>query len=137
MKAFVDTSGWFAAANAKDRHHQRASELLGEEFEFVTSTFIIVETWLLLQSRLSFAIAEEFVDSVRLGAAALEHTSMTDIQRAWQLSASFEDQMFSLVDRTSFVMMERLGITKVISFDADFLIYRYGANRDRAFEVLR
>lgn len=137
MKAFVDTSAWFAAANAKDRHHQRASELLGEEFEFVTSTFVIVETWLLLQSRLSFAIAEAFVDHIRLGAATLEHTLMSDIQRAWQLPATFQDQTFSLVDRTTFVMMERLGIAKVISFDADFLIYRYGANRDRAFEVLR
>jgi hypothetical protein len=34
-------------------------------------------------------------------------------------------------------MMERLEISKVISFDVDFVIYRYGPNRDRAFEVLR
>jgi hypothetical protein len=33
--------------------------------------------------------------------------------------------------------MERLGITRVASFDRDFAIYRYGPNRDRAFEVLR
>ena len=33
--------------------------------------------------------------------------------------------------------MERLGIFRVASLDDDFAIYRYGRNRDRAFEVLR
>ena len=37
----------------------------------------------------------------------------------------------------SFAVMERLGLTQVASFDDDFAIYRYGRNRDRAFEVLR
>jgi predicted nucleic acid-binding protein len=41
------------------------------------------------------------------------------------------------MDRTSFAAMERLGLTQVASFDAHFAIYRYGRNRDRAFEVLR
>jgi hypothetical protein len=33
--------------------------------------------------------------------------------------------------------MERLGIFQVASFDQHFAIYRYGRNRDRAFEVMR
>jgi predicted nucleic acid-binding protein len=41
------------------------------------------------------------------------------------------------VDRTSFAVMERLGIIRAASFDADFAVYRYGRKRDRAFEVLR
>ena len=137
MKAFIDTSAWFAAANANDRHHKRASELFAAELEFVTSTFVVIETWLLLQSRISFAVAEDFVAHLRQGAATLEHNSIGDIDRAAELAAAFGDQTFSLIDRTSFAMMERLGITKVISFDADFVIYRYGPNRGRAFEVLR
>jgi hypothetical protein len=34
-------------------------------------------------------------------------------------------------------MMERLEMSKVISFDDDFIVYRYGADRRRALEVLR
>jgi predicted nucleic acid-binding protein len=137
MKAFVDTSAWFAAVNAKDRHHQRASELLNAQLRLFTSTFTIIETWLLLRSRINFAIAEGFTDHIRSGAAKVEESTIDDLVRAWELAAAFADQEFSLVDRTSFAMMERLGIDKVISFDADFVIYRYGPNRDRAFEVLR
>jgi hypothetical protein len=33
--------------------------------------------------------------------------------------------------------MERLGLSRVASFNDDFAIYRYGQNGDRAFEVLR
>ena len=33
--------------------------------------------------------------------------------------------------------MQRLGLTRVASFNDDFAIYRYGRNRERAFEVLR
>jgi uncharacterized protein len=137
MRAFVDSSDWFAAANTRDRHHRRAAQLFGAELEFVTSTFVVVETWLLLQSRISFRVAEDFVAHLRDGAATIEQNLMSDIDRAAEIAAGFADQTFSLVDRASFAMMERLGITKVISFDADFLIYRYGPDRAYAFEVLR
>jgi len=41
-----------------------------------------------------------------------------------------------LLDRRShsFAVMERLGLTRAASFDDDFAVYRYGRNRDRAFE---
>ena len=137
MKAFVDTSAWFAAANVKDRHHQRAIELLAAGLELVTSTFVLVETWLLLQSKVSYAMAEDFASYVRLGAAKIEPTEMSDLEYAWRVYDAFRDQSFSLVDRTSFAMMQRLGISKVVAFDDDFVIYRYGPDKRQAFEVLR
>ena len=137
MKAFVDTSAWFAAANAKDRHNQRAIELLSAGLELITSTFVLVETWLILQSKMSFAVAEDFAGYVRLGAAKIEPNEMSDLDYSWRVREAFQDQPFSLVDRTSFAMMERLQISKVVTFDDDFVIYRYGPDRRQAFEVLR
>ena len=137
MKAFVDTSAWFAAVHPKDRHHERAVELLSGSLELTTSTFILVETWRLLRSRMGFATAETFTNHVRSGAALIEPTLMSDLEHAWRMPSMFEDQSFSLVDRTSFAMMERLGMSKVISFDDDFVVYRFGPDRRQAFEVLR
>jgi predicted nucleic acid-binding protein len=137
MTVFVDTSAWFAAINTKDRYHQRAAELIQAERPLTTSSFVLIETWLLLQSKISFVVAEGFSERIRRGVASLEHTTAGDLQHAWRLVSTFQDQSFSLVDRTSFAMMERLHISKAIAFDDDFVIYRYGANRDRASEVLR
>ena len=137
MKAFVDTSAWFAAANVKDRHNQRAIELLSAGLELITSTFVLVETWLILQSKMSFAVAEDFAGYIRLGAAKIEPNEIGDLEYSWRVRETFQDQPFSLVDRTSFAIMERLQISKVVAFDDDFVIYRYGPDRRQAFEVLR
>jgi predicted nucleic acid-binding protein len=69
--------------------------------------------------------------------AAVEHVLRADLDNAWQIGEEFPDQGFSLVDRTSFAVMERLGISRVASFDSHFAVYRFGPRRSRAFEVLR
>jgi predicted nucleic acid-binding protein len=74
---------------------------------------------------------------LRAGVARIEIVGLADLEAAWLIGRLFPDQYFSLVDRTSFALMERLGVTRVASFDEDFAIYRYGRNRDRAFEVIR
>ena len=80
---------------------------------------------------------KSFGDGLRSGAAAIEQTITADLEAAWIIGERFPDQDFSLVDRASFALMERLGIARVISFDSDFVVFRYGRGRKRAFEVLR
>ncbi len=137
MSVFIDTSVWFAAANIRDRHNHRAKILLASLDEPVLSDHILVETWGLLNSRIHRQAAEEFWSQVRNGAVAMEKVGAADLERAWAIGELFPDQNFSLVDRTSFAVMERLGLTQAASFDDDFAVYRYGRNRDRAFEILR
>jgi predicted nucleic acid-binding protein len=60
-----------------------------------------------------------------------------DMEAAWTIGDNFPDQEFSIVDKTSFAVMERLGITRVASLDKDFAIYRYGPRRERAFEIVQ
>jgi predicted nucleic acid-binding protein len=103
----------------------------------VTTSHVIVETWLLLNSRYHRRGAEQFWESVRRGAAQVEFVTAADLEHAWMIGETFPDQDFSIVDRTSFAVMERIGLTKVASFDDDFAVYRYGRARDRAFDVLR
>jgi len=67
----------------------------------------------------------------------VENVTTADMEAAWAIGEAFPDQDFSLVDRTSFAVIERLGITRVASFDSHFAVYRYGRSRERAFDVLR
>ena len=54
---------------------------------------------------------------------------------AAQIHHDFADQQFSIVDRTSWSIMQRLGVHEAISFDWDYSIYRFGRNRRQAFTV--
>jgi predicted nucleic acid-binding protein len=128
---------WFAAVVVRDGGNARAKSILRETTDHVTTDHVVVETWLLLNSRYHRRAAEGFWDRVRGAGVRIEFAMAADLEAAWAIGEAFPDQDFSIVDRTSFAVMERLGISRVASFDRDFAIYRYGRNRDRAFEVLR
>lgn len=123
-------------ADRGDSVHQRAKAALRSGERFLTTDHILVETWTLLHVRLGRAVADRFWAGIRSGAAELEHVGPADLELAWAIGEAFPDQDFSIVDRTSFAVMQRLGIHRVVSFDSDFAIYRFGPRRERAFEVL-
>ena len=137
MSIFVDSSIWFAAVVARDSGNARAKSVLQNATGHITTDHVLVETWLLLNSRYYRDAAENFWDRIRRGFARVEPVTAPDLEAAWAIGEAFPDQRFSIVDRTSFAVMERLGITQAASFDDDFAVYRYGRNRDRAFHVLR
>lgn len=137
MSLFVDTSAWYAGADEADRSNRRAEEILTAGERLVTTDHVLVETWLLLRNRLGRGAAEAFWDALRRGVAAIEPVGAADLEVAWSIGDAFGDQDFSIVDRTSFAVMQRLGIHRVASFDAHFAVFRFGRDRQRAFEVLR
>jgi uncharacterized protein len=137
LSVFVDTSVWFGAANIRDRLNARAKNILADIATPVLTDHVLVETWRLLHARVHRQAAEQFWLGVRRGAAQLERVLAADLEAAWAIGEAFPDQDFSIVDRTSFAVMERLGLARAASFDDHFAVYRYGRNRDRAFEILR
>jgi predicted nucleic acid-binding protein len=136
VSIFVDSSVWFANANIRDGYNDRAKVLLKQHPRRVTTDHVVVETWLLLNSKVHRQAAESFWEGIRRGVSAVEKVTQSDLEAAWAIGRAFADQDFSIVDRTSFAVMERLGVARVASFDDDFAIYRYGLDRNRAFEVL-
>ena len=136
MSAFIDTSAFYAAADRGDAHRERVATLLADEEHLVTSDYVVLETWLLLRRRLGYAAAERFWRGIRAGAVSAEPVTAADLDAAWSIGERFEDQGFSLTDRTSFAVMQRLGIHRAVTFDHDFTVYRFGPRQDKAFEVL-
>lgn len=137
MTLFADSSAFYAATDRSERHNVRAKEILQREERVVTSDHVLVETCLLLQRRLGSHAADRFWAAIRDGAAAVELVGSADLEVAWSIGEAFADQSFSIVDRTSFAVMQRLGIHRAASFDDDFAVFRFGRNRERAFEVIR
>ena len=137
MTLYVDTSAFYAAADTSDRSHERAKEVLRAGEPLVTSDHVLAESWLLLRNRLGRPAANAFWEAVRAGAAAVEHVGPADLEVAWTIATEFEAQDFSLVDMTSFAVMQRIGVHRAASLDDDFAIYRFGRRRERAFELVR
>ena len=133
----MDSSGWYAAADRGDRYNAAAKRLLQTPEPLVTSDHVVIETWRLIHQFISAHAANRFWGGLRRVAATIEQTNSADLEAAWAIGERFPDQDFSLVDRTSFAVMERLGISRVISFDDDFAVYRYGPKLRTAFELLR
>ena len=136
MSVFVDTSAWYAAADADDSGHGRAARRIREfEGQLLTSDHVLIETWFLATRRLGREAAERLVNSIRMGIARVEPAIVADLETAASIGAAFADQSFSLVDRTSWSIMQRMGIHEAISLDSDISVYRFGRDRRQAFTV--
>jgi predicted nucleic acid-binding protein len=123
MRIFIDTSAFYALLDRDDAHHSRAkkawAELLKAVHTLVTSNYILVETFALLQNRLGIEAARAFHDdvlpliNVEFVASAAHRSGVAAL-----LSASRRD--LSLVDCVSFEVMRSSGINTAFAFDKHF-----------------
>ena len=136
MSMLVDTGAWYAIADTSDRHHEEASLFYTEHAgrtRLVTTYLIVAETWTLLHSHLGRSSALTFWATLRETRIPILTLEPIDLEAAWHIAQAFPDQTFSFVDCTTFALMERLGFHDTFAFDAHFLVYRFGSERQRAF----
>ena len=128
---------FYAASDRGDRKNTRAKEVLAGGERLVTSDHVLVETWFLLASRVGPGAAERYWEAVRAGAATVEPVGAPDLEVAFAIAEIFPDQEFTIVDRTSFAVMQRLGVFRAATLDHHFAVFRFGRDRSRAFEIVR
>jgi predicted nucleic acid-binding protein len=139
VSILVDTGAWYAIADASDRHHEAARRFYVEQagrVPLVTTDLVVAETWALLNAHLGRFAAMTFWGTLRDTATPVLTVEAADLEAAWRIAQAFADQGFSFVDCTTFAVMERTGIAEAFAFDAYFLVYRYGTDRERAFRRL-
>lgn len=134
----VDTGVLFAAAVVRDRSHERAVDVLqrirGDDPS--TTDHVLVETWSLINARYGWTEAMRFWRAFRTTPIRVETVIAIDLERAQAIADGWADQEFDIVDCTAFAAMERLGCRRAATFDTDFAVYRYGPDRQQAFEIL-
>lgn len=138
MSFFVDTSAFYAAAVPDDPAHERSMLVLGgADSGHFTTDAVLIELWALMTRRKGRHVAERLLGMLVSGPLRPEPVGRGDLLRAMEIEEEFPDQGFSLVDRTSFAVMHRLGLNRVATFDRHFAIYRFGPGRRKAFEIAR
>jgi predicted nucleic acid-binding protein len=120
---FVDSSGIYALLDRNDPEHDRAAralaELSAEDARLVTHAYVLVEVVALVQRRLGLEVVRRFVDDLLPLIEVLPVDEALHAEAMAGLLAA-DRRGISLVDRTSFLVMRRLGIRRAFTFDADF-----------------
>jgi predicted nucleic acid-binding protein len=120
------------------RHSERrAKSILRSIDQHLTSDLVLTEPWQLLRAKFGKDVAESFWERLRDSGVRVEPVVRADLDAASEIEARFPDESFSLIDRTSFALMERLGITPAATFNPDFAAYRPRRGRKRSFQMLR
>jgi predicted nucleic acid-binding protein len=131
MRIFSDTSALYALLDRDDENHPKGKKawekIINPENTLITSNYVLVETFALLQRRLGFEAVRGFQDDI----IPIFHVEFvtSDIHRlgvAALLSASRRG--LSLVDCVSFEVMRDLGIKTAFTFDPHF--------KEQGFQVI-
>jgi predicted nucleic acid-binding protein len=136
MSAFVDSSVWFAAAAKRNAQNGRAKSILRSIDQHLTTDLVLTERWQLLKAKFEKDVAESYWERLRDSGVRLEPVLRANLDAASEIEASFPDESFSFVDRTTFALMERLEITRAATFNPDFAAYRPRRGRKRPFQIL-
>jgi uncharacterized protein len=123
----IDTSGWGNLIDPTQPFHQQTATLYRaarqQKHRILTTNYIITEVVALLTSPLRIprpqiiAFVQSLKDSPYI--EILHIDPETDAQ-SWQLLASRQDKAWSLVDCSSFVIMEQNKITEALTNDHHF-----------------
>jgi predicted nucleic acid-binding protein len=126
-RVFVDTAGWANLFVATESHHQQAAEWFKQtrqqRQEMVTTNYVLLELVALLVSPLRVPRPKlfKYVDGIRTAPYLhLVHIDETTDSAAWTLLKSREDKNWSLVDATSFIVMQQLSLQEALTTDHHF-----------------
>lgn len=131
MTTFVDTSALYAVLDGDDEAHPAAAQawerILRDGEHLLTSNYIVVESFALIQARLGMEALRAFHDEV-LPVIEVKWVGGEDHDSAAQAVLAADRRRLSLVDCTSFQLMRRLGLRRAFAFDRHF--------QEQGFETL-
>lgn len=121
---FVDTSALYPLVAEDDDAHLVATDhfaTTAREAGFLTHSYVLVEVVALVQRRLGMLAVRRLLDVMGPTVTVVPvDTPLHDAGVAALLSAG--SRSVSLVDRVSFELMRRRGITDAFAFDDDFAV---------------
>jgi hypothetical protein len=124
-EVFVDTSAWIALSNKRDRLHDIAvkinKKLLQSDGRYVTTNFILDETYTGLLTKVGHSAAVDFGERIRnTQVIQIVHITEDIEEEAWNLFKQYSDKEFSFTDCTSFIVMFQLNLTEAFTYDHHF-----------------
>lgn len=100
-------------------------ELLNKNYSYVTTNFILDESYTLIRARIGYQAAVDFGDKIKclreLGLLKINRIDQEVEEAAWELFVKYKDmKALSFTDCTSFVVMRQLGLQEAFTGDDHF-----------------
>jgi predicted nucleic acid-binding protein len=123
MSIFIDTSAVYALLDRDDADHKKAKkmlvDLLDSENTLITSNYVLVESFALIQNRLGLEAARRFQEDM-IPLINIEWVNAGTHKSGMSALLAASRRKLSLVDCVSFEIMRTLGIKRVFAFDSHF-----------------
>ncbi|MBI3182297.1 MAG: PIN domain-containing protein [Myxococcales bacterium] len=123
MKVFVDTSALYAILDRDDANHPSAKgaleDLLDADAVLMTSNYVLVETFALVQRRLGVEALRVFAESL-LPSLDVHWVSIAEHGGALSSVLTANRRELSFVDCVSFQLMRDLALRTAFAFDDHF-----------------
>lgn len=119
----IDAGPLIALFDKDDNYHDRIMEFIKDKkFKFITTSAVITEVSYMLGFNIEVQIA--FFEWIMKEGVLLQEIEQKDFSRIVELTKKYKDRPMDFADATLVVAAEKTGITKIISIDSDFDIYR-------------
>jgi uncharacterized protein len=124
---FVDTSGWASLLVNTQPYYAQADQhfryAVQQRQRIITSNYVIAELVALLNSplRISRSRIFEIIEAIKtVPYVQTFHIDESTDSLAWNLCKSRSDKAWSLVDCSSFVIMQQMGLQTALTTDQHF-----------------
>ena len=123
MRIFIDTSAIYALLDRDDIEYKKAKkiwiDLLHSENILITSNYVLVESFALIQNRLGLEATRGFQEDI-IPLANIEWVNAETHKSGMSALLAATRRKLSLVDCVSFEIMRTLGIKTVFALDPLF-----------------
>lgn len=130
MSMFIDTSALYALLDADDENYESSAStwqtLMTSDERVVTTNYVLVETFALIQNRLGLKALREFQEDI-VPILTVEFVTPTIHRLGTVALFAASRRGLSLVDCVSFEVMRELGMKSAFTFDRHFRDYGFNA----------
>jgi len=124
---YVDTSGWASLADVSEPFYKKAQETYARAIQnrqrFVTTNYVLAELVALMTSPMRFHRPRivEFINGIKESPLFdIIHINENLDAKSWNLLSNRSDKNWSLVDCSSFVVMQENKIVEALTTDHHF-----------------
>jgi uncharacterized protein len=124
-KVFVDTVAWIALVNNRDFLHEESKQILSDlrrqNYKLITTEFVLLEFANALSSPELREKTSNFIEGLQtMKEIEIVSASSELFAKGFELYKTRLDKEWSIVDCSSFVVMEEMSITKAFTQDHHF-----------------